>query len=211
MIKRLALALVLTAALLSGTANAQPYLSFPGPGAPPGGGSGSGVTSVTCGSGLSGGTITTTGTCAFAGSAASQTSPASPAAPASNTVFSMQGLAGSVTPLRSGTLLVYATGTLIDTTTLTANTGILWTLSWGTGAAPANGDALTGVQCARTDEYTFQSNITAAADVHVPVTATCLVTGLTVGTTYWLDLAAERANSLTGLSFANTTIGAIEP
>lgn len=134
--------------------------------------------------------------------------PANPTAPASTTTFFMQGLAGAITPKRSGNLLVTITGNLIGSST-TAGDGILLQGSYGTGAAPANAAALTGTQAGGILDYTNPTTVT-AADINVPFTVCFVVKAAALGTALWLDLAAKCVNSASHVGLANLTVNAVE-
>jgi hypothetical protein len=127
--------------------------------------------------------------------------------PASTSVITMQGLGGVVTPKKSGNLLVMVSGT-IQSSSGTAGVGLNYQISYGTGVVPINGAALVGTQVGPTQQYTNPAAVT-AADVNVPFAIQFLITGLTVGTAYWFDIAA-KALSITGASFANLSETIIE-
>ena len=127
--------------------------------------------------------------------------------PASTSAYQMQGLGGSITPQGSGNVLLILSGTITNTSGV-AGVGALYQLSYGTGAAPANGAALAGTQVGAAQEYTNPATVT-AADVNVPFSIQFLITGLTKGTAYWLDLAA-KAVSATGVAFSNLSLSAAE-
>lgn len=127
--------------------------------------------------------------------------------PQSTSVFQMQGFAGAITPKTSGNVLLIVSGTL-NSSSGTVGVGSLYQLSYGTGTAPANGGALAGTQVGAIQEYTNQAAVT-AADVNVPFSIQFFITGLTVGTPYWLDLAA-KAVAAAGYSFSNVQMTAVE-
>ena len=135
---------------------------------------------------------------------------ASPTAPASSIAFKMQGLAGSITPSSSGNVLIIISGTIIAPTNTTVDNGIIYQISYGTGGAPANAAALTGTQVGLTQEYTSAIAPTAAADVHVPFSISYVVTGLTPGTPYWIDLAAEVVTTASAMALSNVMVVAFE-
>lgn len=141
-------------------------------------------------------------------SAASQSSPANPTAPASTAAYKMQGLAGSITPIRTGTVQVTISGTVLCST-VTAGDGIAWQLSYGTGAAPANAANLTGTQVGTPQEYTNPGTVT-AADVHIPFSVQAVITGLTTGTAYWIDLAAKSIGTVSSGNLSAVSVSAIE-
>jgi hypothetical protein len=133
---------------------------------------------------------------------------AAPTAPASTSVYAMQGLAGTITPNRSGTVLLTISGTATGST-VTAGDGLEWQLSYGTGAAPANAGAVTGTQVGAVQENTNPAAVT-AADVHTPFSITAVITGLTLGTAYWLDLAAKSIATASSGALANVSVTAVE-
>ena len=110
-----------------------------------------------------------------------QTQPADPAGTASTAAMVMMGLAGSITPAQNGRILIALSGDVAQTTTAD---GAKWQLSYGTGAAPANGAALAGTQVGSNPTMTFLTGV-----LLVPFSSQAIVTGLTVGTAYWLDVA----------------------
>lgn len=108
-----------------------------------------------------------------------------------NTTGVMCGLAGSITPKFTGTVRAIIAANLGQTQNAPDGTAIQ--IRYGTGAAPANGAALTGTA------------IGAQAVIELPTGAdqsngTCIATisGLTVGTTYWFDLS--QRSGLGGLT-----------
>ena len=130
-----------------------------------------------------------------------QSNTAAPTGTASTTLV-MAGCAGSITPSVTGRVLLFVTGNLASNTT---NDGGKVQLSFGTGGAPSNGAALTGTQTgtvvtvtadlAGTDKYGFSSQ--------------SLVTTLTVGTTYWLDVAFAAITGGT-CALTDVTLTALE-
>jgi hypothetical protein len=128
--------------------------------------------------------------------------------PSSLSAYSMAGLAGSITPAKTGNVLLLISGT-IGTSSGTAGYGILFQPYYGTGNAPSNGASLTGTACGALQSYQNPSTLT-AADVDFPVSTQCVVTGLTVGTAYWFDLAQKAIGSASKVGFTNISISAIE-
>lgn len=143
-------------------------------------GAGSGtVTSVTCGTGLSGGVITTTGTCALAlTNARLQASPGNPTGTTSGTGLMMGlGTTCTITPTYSGRLQLGIHGQFANAS---AAQGTI-SLRFGTGTAPTNGAALTGTL--------LETSIVAiAAGIGSNVRADGNVAGLSAGTAYWFDV-----------------------
>ena len=104
----------------------------------------------------------------------------SPAGTTSTTLV-MSGYGQTFTPSKTGRVLVLLFANVNNNT---AGDGVQAVLSYGTGAAPAANSALTGTQVGGTAKET-----SAAASASNEVALAVVVTGLTVGTTYWLDAA----------------------
>jgi hypothetical protein len=133
---------------------------------------------------------------------------AAPVAPASTTAYTMQGLAGAITPTRNGKMLVSISGTIVSSSGA-INDGIRYQISYGGGAAPVNGAAATGSQAGAVQSYTAPVAVT-AADVNVPFCITAVIIGLSVGTAYWLDLIAESVTAGSSYGLAGVSVSAIE-
>ena len=95
------------------------------------------------------------------------------------------GLSTQITPATSGTVLVMFSGNINNST---AQDGGYFQIRYGTGTPPNNGAALTGTAVGSNTSFAEASSAGAAA-FRAPFTAIALVTGLSVGTTYWFDLA----------------------
>ena len=91
------------------------------------------------------------------------------------------GGAATITPAKSGRVLILITGTAYNNTLLD---GVTVQVRTGTGTAPINGAALTG-----TARGAALSMISSTANAYCAFTAAVLVTGLTVGTAYWIDVS----------------------
>ena len=104
----------------------------------------------------------------------------SPAGTAS-TSFIMIGYGQTFTPSKTGRVLVIL---LANVNNNTAGDGIQAVLSYGSGTPPAPGSAITGTQVGGIAKVT-----SAAANAALEIALAAVVTGLTVGTTYWLDVA----------------------
>ncbi|MGB7910888.1 MAG: hypothetical protein WCF59_01550 [Desulfobaccales bacterium] len=141
---------------------------------------------------------------------AQKTGTTSSTAPASTSAYKMQGLAGSITPTRSGKALITSYGTIIAPAGTTVDNGILYQISYGTGSAPSNAATLTGTQIGVVQEWTNPVALSAAGDLHVPFSISAVVTGLTLNTAYWIDLAAESVTTASGIGFTNVGISALE-
>jgi hypothetical protein len=95
----------------------------------------------------------------------------------------MMGLAGSITPVGSGKILIVING---DTDSDTANDGTKFGIRYGTGSAPTNGAALTGTTAGTVP---ISNNANVALDTNrYPFSVAAIVTGLTINTAYWVDL-----------------------
>jgi hypothetical protein len=99
----------------------------------------------------------------------------------------MMGLAQLITPQVTGRLLI-----LVQThaSTNTNGAGGLVSTRYGTGTAPVNGAALAGTQVGSSALYTEETSTFTRGQSQVG-----LVTGLTLGTTYWVDLALARVTA----------------
>jgi hypothetical protein len=113
-----------------------------------------------------------------------------------------------ITPLLTGTLLIAISGTVISSSG-TAGDGITYQLSYGTGTPPANAATLTGTQVGEVQTAKNPTTVT-AADVAVPFSVQAIVTGLTVGTTYWVDLAAKSVATASGLGLSSLSVSSLE-
>ena len=141
--------------------------------------------------------------------ATAQSQPGAPTAPSSTSAFQMQGLAGAITPKKSGTVLLMISGNIISSAT-TAGDGIEYQLSYGTGTAPTVNTALAGTQVGATQEATINNTAGAPGDVNVPFSIQAVITGLTLGTAYWLDLAAKAVTAANVIGLSNVSVTAVE-
>ena len=130
-------------------------------------------------------------------------------APNSTSAYKMQGMAGSITPQWTGTVLVTFSGTIYEPAGTAATIGINYQLSYGTGTAPTNNSTLTGTQFGIIQSNENGATVT-AADMLQPYSITAIITGLAIGTTYWLDLAAESIGTASDQGFSTTSITAAE-
>ena len=139
----------------------------------------------------------------------SQTNSSGVAAPNSTANFTMAGFGALITPRRHGNVCIIFTGTIIDTSSVAADDGITYQISYGTGSAPASNDALTGTQVGVIQTDTAQSAPIAAADVAIPYALSVLVQ-LAIGTTYWVDMAQKAVSSANQYKFDATSISIFE-
>jgi len=138
-----------------------------------------------------------------------QATASSVTAPNSTASYTMAGLAWAITPARNGNVAILMSGTIIDASSVAANDGIIYQISYGTGTAPISNAALAGTQVGIAQEYTAPS-VPIAADVNMPFCVAVIVSGLTVGTKYWLDLAQKAISTANQYSFGNVSITAFE-
>ena len=125
-------------------------------------------------------TVNATTAYQFNGSAFANTNsnPSDPTGTTSTTGV-MMGLAGALTP-RVGKIFYCVNGTIKDSIT---GDGAQVRLRYGTGTAPTNGAALTGTSVGSLLRY-----VEAAGTEEAPFSSCAVVTGLTAGTAYWLDV-----------------------
>jgi len=128
---------------------------------------------------------------------------AQPANPTGTTNSSglMMGLAGSFTPQSTGTVAVTIAGDCYNTT---AGDGGNIKIRYGTGTAPSNGGALVGTAVGNLPSF-----VSATASQKVGCAASAVITGLTIGTPYWLDLKLGAATGGTA-AIENVSITAVE-
>jgi hypothetical protein len=135
------------------------------------------------------------------GMANSSSAPGAPAGTTSTAAFKMMGLAGAFTPTKTGSAVFTIVGNVANSVNGDAT---FLALRHGTGTAPANDAALAGSACGGSPRADA-----AAAGQRVPFTLVCYVTGLTVNTAYWLDVAMEAITGGTS-SITNLQIFARE-
>ena len=112
-----------------------------------------------------------------------------------NTTGVMMGMGGTatITPQVTGRVRVTINGQLA---TNTATDGAKVEIRMGTGGAPSNGTAMAGQGTVYGSQQSY-TGVTGA--LSVPFSSTIIVTGLTVGTAYWIDtdLAAVTGGTAT--------------
>ncbi len=114
----------------------------------------------------------------------------------------MMGLGGTatITPASSGTVWVGFYGLLTNTGT----GGMLTNIQYGTGTAPSNGAASTGTTIGNT-----AGPIPSVSGALTNFAVYGIVTGLSAGTTYWLDLQLRSVSGGTS-SLQAVTCAAFE-
>lgn len=137
------------------------------------------------------------------------TKPTAPAATTSVTLVMMglgtnaTGTPAVITP--TGTGLVQVTITA-QVTTATAAVSLTYGGRFGTGAAPANGTAVTGTRFGSAGDPTTTPN---GISVRVPISFTDIVT-LTPGIAAWFDLALATSNAADAASVNNVSVTLVE-
>lgn len=122
------------------------------------------------------------------GGAVTKSSPANPTGTA-DTTGKMMGLAGTVTPSFSGRVLIAITGMMGNGA---IGDGASVQIRYGTGAAPANADALTGTTLGK-----LKNMVASTAAGIQGVALAYVVTGLTIGTAYWIDVGLKAVTGNT--------------
>jgi hypothetical protein len=135
---------------------------------------------------------------------ASQSTPSDPAG-IGNTSGLMAGLAGAITPVSTGRICVTISGSLSNDTAAAGN-GAAVQIRYGTGSAPANAAALAGTAVGGKVSSVLER---ATANDLQPFSIQAIVTGLTIGTAYWLDLSLAAIVAGNGLA-KNISITAFE-
>lgn len=127
-----------------------------------------------------------------------QAQPSNPPATTSTTGL-MVGLAGAITPIKSGNVVITISGTMNPS----GGDGTVQ-IRTGTGSAPANGASLTGTARGNIAKMSFTGSIT----TNDPFSLTAIVAGLTLGTAIWMDLDALSTSA--ALTLTNISISAFE-
>ena len=130
-----------------------------------------------------------------------QASPADPPGTASAAGV-MMGLAVTMTPRVTGRIQVIITGTIANATAIAD--GATVQLRTGTGAAPANGDALTGTAAGGLVQY-----IAATVLEKAPFTVSAIISGLTLGVMTWMDLGVAAVTGGTA-TVTDLSVSAVE-
>lgn len=107
-----------------------------------------------------------------------------------NTSGLMMGLAGAITPQVTGNIRVTICGVISNTT----GNGSKVEIRMGTGGAPSNAGALTGAVYGSQQAFTSLTGV-----LQAPFCLSVIVTGLTVGTAYWIDVDLAAVTGGTAL------------
>lgn len=132
---------------------------------------------------------------------ATQASPANPTGTA-DTGGKMMGLAGSITPVVTGRILITVCGTMFNPTAIADGAKVQ--LRTGTGSAPANGDALTGTTAGSLQQY-----VAATIAERAPFSLTALVSGLTLSVATWIDVSLAAITGGTA-TISDVSLTAVE-
>lgn len=145
--------------------------------------------------------------------ASSLTTVASPTAPASTSAFTMQGYGAAgatITPSKTGTISVTISGTAVTPSATGAGDGVTYKVQYGTGTAPTSATAITGTTAGLPQTVELATASSAASEFHVPFSITVVITGLTVGTAAWVDLAAEAIQAASSVQLVNVAVAIAE-
>lgn len=131
--------------------------------------------------------------------ARTQASPADPTG-TSSAAGVMMGLAGSITPVIGSKVVVMITGDVKAGATQTAGMQI----RYGTGTAPTNAAALTGTAVG--------NPVAMIGTIAGQWAMTChaIISGLTPGTAYWLDISLSASGGVVTATAKNISITAFE-
>jgi len=115
-----------------------------------------------------------------------QSTPANPTGTTNTAAQVMMGLGGVITPGASGRVLFMISGDGFNSNAV--GNGYIVQLRYGTGTAPANGAAVTGTAVGGSVKAV--TAVTSSVQ-DIPFALQSMVTGLSVGTTYWYDVGLE--------------------
>lgn len=118
--------------------------------------------------------------------------PSNPTATSSGTPL-MMGLGGTCALTTTYKTRIKFSWSGLYSNTSTGATGLRF--YYGTGTAPANAAATTGTQVGPTWAVTCPS-----AAATIPFSVTIIVTGLTVSTAYWFDVAVNAGSNTSSIS-----------
>lgn len=107
-----------------------------------------------------------------------------------DTAGKMMGLAGAITPSVTGNIRVTICGVVSNTN----GNGSKVEIRMGTGAAPANAGALAGTVYGSQQAFTSLTGC-----LQAPFSLSAIVTGLTLGTAYWIDVDLAAVTGGTAL------------
>ncbi len=113
-----------------------------------------------------------------------------PAGTTSTAAFLMMGLGSTatITPGLTTRVGVAVSGDVFNSNAI--GNGAIYQIRYGTGSAPANAAAQTGTACGSAIKY-----VASTTAGKVPFSSRCIMSGLTPGTPYWIDLALEATTA----------------
>ena len=112
-----------------------------------------------------------------------QAQPSNPGAITTAGAWFMMGLAGSITPSNSGKILVI----IAADGHASANGNFSYQIAYGTGTAPSFFASLTGTSAGSAVNLNVSGNNN--INSRFPLSLNAVITGLSVGTAYWFDIA----------------------
>ncbi len=114
----------------------------------------------------------------------------------------MMGLAGTITPVGSGNVLIIISGTIINASGIADGAKVQ--IRYGTGTAPGNGSSLTGTIAGGLVQY-----ISSTTAGKVPFSLNAVVSGLSLSVAVWIDVGLAAITGGTA-SIADVSISATE-
>jgi hypothetical protein len=166
------------------------------------GGTGSGAPAPVAGNGISFAGSWPSQTISLVGGALGNSASANPTG-TSSTAFRMMGLAATITPMRTGNMLIIISGAVTNDT---STTGCIITPRWGTGGAPANNTALTGNSGGGSQGITVD-----VSNYQYGFSTNMAIGGQAIGTAVWFDLALKAQVATGGTCSLNgITVSAVE-
>jgi hypothetical protein len=131
-----------------------------------------------------------------------QGSPTGPTGTANAFPGLMMGLPGTITPSGSGKIILSISASGLNTAG--AGTGGQIQLRYGTGTKPANGAAVSGSIAGTLVQFVLP------ATNSVAVSSTAIITGMVLGTVYWVDVSLNSIGGSGTASLNNAAIMAAE-
>lgn len=145
---------------------------------------------------------------AAAGGSSGTTGQNPTASPSGTGSMAGMGAAFAFTPTRNGRVLVTVHGHVTIPAAAAAGAGLLMNLFYGTGTAPANGAAVTGTQA--TPALRAITGVPVTGLDQRPFVLIAMLTGLTVGTPYWVDMLTTQGLAAGGVTVNNVTFNYAE-
>lgn len=145
---------------------------------------------------------------AAAGGSSGTTGQNPTASPSGTGSMAGMGAAFAFTPTRNGRVLVTVHGHVTIPAAAAAGAGLLMNLFYGTGTAPANGAASTGTQA--TPALRAITGVPVTGLDQRPFVLIAMLTGLTVGTPYWVDMLTTQGLAAGGVTVNNVTFNYAE-